>query len=95
MGKKIKLVNVIHNYLLIFQGDHVYTHSLWTSKIIVGIYGPYNSCWLDDIVAPSKSLVVIVQELIEDFSKIIVVFLQELSIEPSIGKTHANEPLHR
>ena len=53
------------------------------------------SCWLDDIVAPSKSLVVVVQELIEDFSKIIVVFLQELSIELSIGETHANEPLHR
>ena len=34
------------------------------------------SCWLDDIIAPSKSLVMVVQELIEDFSKIIVVFLQ-------------------
>ena len=34
------------------------------------------SCWVDDIVAPSKSLVMVVRELIEDFSKIIVVFLQ-------------------
>ena len=36
---------------------------------------------------------VVVQELIEDFSKIniIVVFLQELSVELLIGKTHTNE----
>ena len=55
----------------------------------------YFRFWLDDIVAPSKSLVVVVQELIEDFSKIIVVFLQELSVELSIGEIHANEPLLR
>ena len=55
------------------------------------------SCWLDDIVAiaPSISLVVILQEFIKDCSKIIVVFLQELSIELSISKAHVNEPLHR
>ena len=49
---------------------------------------------LDNIGSASKGLVMVVQQLIQNFSQVIVVFLQQLSIQLSISKSHANEPVH-